>query len=340
MLTITVKVCHTCTVESEVVKSNDNGDVVNDDVSVTSADPSPSSSTVAVTEVGNTADSLVVESCLLQCSVASSASLDVELCRSGAADSLSSASVATKVAEMCPEPLLTFSESSTNLSQCCGETSVDRESPFDSQKWTDVAFSNCRNTSSSSLTELSDSRQFKTGTAVSMSRKRKHDNEVPECGRLMFDKLPNYYTALSIPAKVTAGSAARSSSDLIKDFMCNERDPSPERKSCSVYDKLPAYYSSFTNSTRYDDHEQLSLGALETNFFQDETDAEARYGRSSSSENYELREFRIVDESLVEGSCADDDHKKEKETSTENVSYFVFVVFLCIYCLMLGMEMV
>lgn len=302
------------------MQSKDSAHEDHSNISVTPAIPYSSFPIAAVTEVSNAADnsveSLDAVSCSHQDLVTSSPSLDVESFRSNATDSLSSASVATKVAEVCTEPLLTSSESSTNLSQCSEEISIDRESLFGGQKWTDVPFRNCHNTSSLSLTELCDNKHSKTGITAKVSRKRKHDDEMPECGRLMFDKLPNYYTALSIPTRVTAGSAARSSSDLIKDFMCNERDPSPERKSCSVYDKLPAYYSSFTNSMRYDDSEHT----LETDYYGDEIEAEVRFGRSSSSKNCELHDCKLLDESLAEGSCADDDHEKEKEHNTENVS--------------------
>ena len=323
-----------------MVEVKENAHLDESNTAVTPAVPSSSSlSTVSVAAVSNAADSSVELSgavpCSLQGQVTSSPSLDVETLKSiGTNDS----SGDVKLAEVCPVQLLPSSESSTDLSQCSEEISVHSQSLFDGQKGSDASVEISRNSSSSSLPETSDSRHSKTGPGRNPSRKRKHDSEISECGRLTLDKLPNYYTALSIPTRVLAGSAARSSSDLIKDFMRNERDPSPERKSCSVYDKLPAYYSSFTNSTRYDDQEQMSLAAFETDFYPDETAAEVRYGRSSS-ENYELHDCRSVDESLVEGSGSDDD-EKEKETSTENVSSFVFIVFHLLCCLVHGMDTV
>jgi hypothetical protein len=72
----------------------------------------------------------------------------------------------------------------------------------------------------------------------------------------LFDKLPNYCTALSIPLRAVAGSVASSSSDLVTKLIEQyNRDLSPERDmstSPSVLDKIPAYQSLFTNSTRYD----------------------------------------------------------------------------------------
>jgi len=312
-------------VESEVVQLKES---THPDHSTTTSSVAPavtsssSACTVSDNEVSSAADSSNELSgavpVSLQCLVTSSASLDVhtvESFRSNESNHLSSTSVAVKVAEMCPVQLHSSPESSTNLSKCSEEISLSCDSQFDSQKWTDVSFWNCRNTSSSSLTETSSNRHAKA--AGNLSRKRRHDDEILECGRLTFDKVPNYYTALSIPTRVMAGSAARSSSDLVKDFMCSERDPSPERKSCSVFDKLPAYYSSFTNSTRYDDLEHTT----DANFHLGEVDAEVRYGRS-----HELLDFTLADESPVESSCAENDQQKE-ETNTENVSYFVFPVF-------------
>jgi len=309
------------------VELKENSHLDQNDISVTSAVPSSSSlSTVSAAEVNNAVDNTVellkTNPGSLRCLDMPSASLDVESSRSSEADHSSSASAADKVAGGCPIQRLPFSKSSTDLSHCSEEFSINRESLFDNQKCPDILFRNSRNTSSSSLMEMSDNKHKKTN----LSRKRKHDNEMPECGRLMLDKLPNYYTALSIPSRVLAGSAARSSSDLIKDFMRNERDPSPERKSCSVYDKLPAYHSSFTNSTRYDDREHASVPAFETDFYHDETETEVRYCRSFN-ENYELHDFKLTDELLAEGSCSDDDSEKEEETSTENVSYSVLMAF-------------
>ena len=307
-----------------MVQLKESAPVDHGNTSITSvAPPSPSSCTVSDTEVIDAAcNSTELSGAVplsLHCLVTASASLDVETFRTSRSNNSSPAPVAIAVAEECPIKLLTSSESSTDISQRSEEISVNHSSLMDSRKWTNVSLPYCRSASSSCLTEMSKSKHSKTGLAASLSRKRKHEYEIPECGRLTFDKLPNYYTALSIPTRVMAGSAARSSSDLVKDFMHNERDPSPERKSCSVYDKLPAYYSSFTNSTRYDDDEQTSMPAFETDFCRDELEAEVRYGRSSS-ENYELHDFTLADESLVEGSCADDDHEREEETSTENVS--------------------
>ena len=79
-----------------------------------------------------------------------------------------------------------------------------------------------------------------------------------------FDKLPSYYTALSIPRKQirkTAANVTRRGGLSVHDFI--ERDHSPVREATdSTYSKIPNYYCSFTNSTRYD---SMSLDTCKAN---------------------------------------------------------------------------
>ncbi|KAL4232167.1 nuclear receptor transcription coactivator [Mactra antiquata] len=68
----------------------------------------------------------------------------------------------------------------------------------------------------------------------------------------LFDKLPSYYTALSIPrkqVKKTASCVTGRGGITIQDYI--QRDISPDRDP-NAYSKLPDYFSMFTNSTRYD----------------------------------------------------------------------------------------
>jgi len=299
--------------------------------------PSSSLSTVSAAEASNvvysSAELLAAVEYSLHCpvtSVSSSQALNVESHQTGRASPASSAVTGTgKVAELCSIKPLVSSESSPDLGLCSEDVSVNSESAFDDQEWTDGLFRNNRNISSSSLTEMCDNQRVRTGTNSNRNRKRKLEVELPEYRGLTFDKVPNYYTALSIPNRVTAGSAARSSSDLIADFVHNEREPSPERKSCSVYDKLPAYYSSFTNSTRYDESGNMSFSQpmFENNCYQDETEYEGRHERSYD-ENYELRDLKSADELPAEESYPNDDHEEE-ETNTENVSHFISEICCC-----------
>lgn len=73
----------------------------------------------------------------------------------------------------------------------------------------------------------------------------------------VFDKLPNYYTALSVPAHATAGCIAHSSSDLVMDFVDvnTHDDVALGRSDLRQLNKVPAYQSAFINSTRFDDTE-------------------------------------------------------------------------------------
>ncbi|KAL3864468.1 hypothetical protein ACJMK2_006148 [Sinanodonta woodiana] len=87
----------------------------------------------------------------------------------------------------------------------------------------------------------------KEDTQKSWTKKnyRKREEPVEQDSEVYFDKLPSYYTALSIPKKPTKKYVGEAISK--DDF---DRDPSPTRDS-SVYNKLPDYYC-FTNSTKYD----------------------------------------------------------------------------------------
>ena len=302
------------------------------DTSITPVVPSSSSlSTVSADEADDAVDSSIELSTVIPRSVPSpvtsslSSMLDLES-HSNTGANLTSLPVTELVADH-PSKLPASRESSTtDLSQCSEEISTSRETLFDDRKWTDRprSFPNSRNTSSSSLSEMSENRRSR---AANPNRKRRHEDEVPDCGGgLTFDKLPNYYTALSIPTRVMAGSAARSSSDLIADFLHSERDPSPERKSCSVYDKLPAYHSTFTNSTRYDDDGCALESAIETNFLQDQMEDELRFGRSSCDDSYELHDLKSASGELLPGeSSADDDCTAEKDTNSEDVRLFLNV---------------
>ena len=68
-----------------------------------------------------------------------------------------------------------------------------------------------------------------------------------------YNKVPNYFTALSIQSQITRPiKRVHSGLQLVdSDLPSRDRDPSPDRDA-PVYDKLPAYYSCFTNSVRYD----------------------------------------------------------------------------------------
>jgi len=301
------------------------------DTCVTLAVPSSFSlPSVSATDTSDTVDStvelLTAVPCLPQSLTTSlsSSALDLES-RSRSRTNRTSLPVtsASEEAAACPTKLLASSHSLTDLSQSSAEASTNSETVSGDQRWTDNLFSNSRNASSSSLTEMCDNRRSK---ATNPNRKRRHEYETPESRGLTFDKVPNYYTALSIPTRVKAGSAARSSSDLIADFLHNERDPSPERKSCSVYDKLPAYYSSFTNSTRYDDRDCASLPLFETNFSQDESENDGRYGRSCG-DGCELHDLKSSDGGESSG---DDNYGEEKDTDTEDVSQFYLKMYTII----------
>lgn len=80
------------------------------------------------------------------------------------------------------------------------------------------------------------------------------ESEADESNDKYFDKIPSYYTALSIPSKINQkkekeAHKVMNSGITLQDFIV--RDPSPTRD-VSMYNKLPAYHNCFTNSTKYD----------------------------------------------------------------------------------------
>ena len=73
----------------------------------------------------------------------------------------------------------------------------------------------------------------------------------------LFDKLPSYYTVFSRPYRTATGlvrNSSISSVDIIRKSgtLDRDRDPSPDRDNL-VLDKVPAYQSCYTNSSKYDE---------------------------------------------------------------------------------------
>ena len=71
----------------------------------------------------------------------------------------------------------------------------------------------------------------------------------------LFNKIPTYYTALSIPTKtgrkqLTAEDAGGIS---ISDFLPADGSPDHNNEKDMMYNKMPPYFSCFTNSTKYDE---------------------------------------------------------------------------------------
>lgn len=145
---------------------------------------------------------------------------------------------------------------------------------------------------------------------------------------LVFDKLPNYYTALSIPALATAGCMAHSSSDLVSEFC--EQDPSPDRSRISMLDKIPAYQSSFTNSIRYDDTECSGVSFDEASQDYDtyeDFENDSRFGRSSdnwcSFDNYESSSLGKSLQSESRHNLGDTSRQNSKHVSLILVYYWL-----------------
>ena len=65
-----------------------------------------------------------------------------------------------------------------------------------------------------------------------------------------YDRLPTYFSVLKKTNQL--GQSENPFSKITLNDNLPDRDPSPEREKDSLYDKLPAYYSCFTNSTKFD----------------------------------------------------------------------------------------
>ncbi|KAK7110141.1 uncharacterized protein [Littorina saxatilis] len=69
-----------------------------------------------------------------------------------------------------------------------------------------------------------------------------------------FSKIPSYYTALSIPTKTGRKQLTAEDAEglTIHDFIPADHDPIHSTEDREWYDKMPSYFSCFTNSTKYD----------------------------------------------------------------------------------------
>ena len=97
----------------------------------------------------------------------------------------------------------------------------------------------------------SDSLDFEDGELLEDEDMERRDGRLQEEPGQLFDKIPTYYTALSIPRKQfrkTASCVYGRGGISVHDYM--HRDISPVRDTSTS--KLPEYFSSFTNSTKYD----------------------------------------------------------------------------------------
>lgn len=87
-------------------------------------------------------------------------------------------------------------------------------------------------------------------------RKKEEGVEFPEDNGQFFDKIPSYFTTLSLPAKPPKKDQKNDKDQTscgikVTDFIQREISPSVNSHS-EVYNKLPAYHNCFINSTKYD----------------------------------------------------------------------------------------
>ncbi|KAJ8317235.1 hypothetical protein KUTeg_005139 [Tegillarca granosa] len=110
------------------------------------------------------------------------------------------------------------------------------------------------------LTSSEKTRQSRTKRNYRNKREDSPENTGDE---KYFDKIPSYYTALSLSSKPPKKNSSKSvNQSRITDHDFIQRDPSPTRDS-SLCSKIPAYHSCFTNSTKYDsrgtNNDELSI---------------------------------------------------------------------------------
>ena len=128
-------------------------------------------------------------------------------------------------------------------------TPSNRQVSCDRQMSSDKQMSNDRQTSSDK-----NNTGFKHHSGRSHRQNYRRNNRSPyHKDEDYYDKVPHYFTTLSVKSQVTQPiKRVHSGLQLVDETLPGrDRDPSPN---CNdpVYDKLPAYYSCFTNSMRYD----------------------------------------------------------------------------------------
>lgn len=94
-------------------------------------------------------------------------------------------------------------------------------------------------------------------------RNKREDSPERTGDEKYFDKIPSYYTALSLSSKPPKKNSTKPvNQSRITDHDFIQRDPSPTRDS-TLCSKIPAYHSCFTNSTKYDsragNNDELSI---------------------------------------------------------------------------------
>lgn len=109
-----------------------------------------------------------------------------------------------------------------------------------------------------------DSKQtmFKRQSITHRKRQFRKREESPEADVNYCDKIPHYFTGFTSTSKkrkVNSSLHTSTGAITVEDFM--ECDPSPSRDTSSMYSKLPAYHSCFTNSSKFDS----SISSQESN---------------------------------------------------------------------------
>lgn len=135
----------------------------------------------------------------------------------------------------------------------------------------------------------------------------------------LYDRLPSYYTVLSRPNRTPSG-LIRSSRSCLKlilnsDLPSRDRDPSPDGKS-EVFDKVPAYQSCFTNSTRYDEDSEMGVKFESGGAYVDNESSRSGRGHGSGS-SYAHSRPRFRSRSRLK-SVASPRHRRSDRTAKQD----------------------
>jgi hypothetical protein len=123
----------------------------------------------------------------------------------------------------------------------------------DIEKWSDNE-NNDEQEHDSGINDSFNSNSNTKKTSKRNYRKRDRENSPEIDVETYFDKIPSYYTALSSDHNRKKVKLSTSGKKVIsiQDYL--QQNPIPYQDA-STYSKLPAYYSCFTNSTKYDETE-------------------------------------------------------------------------------------
>ena len=144
------------------------------------------------------------------------------------------------------EPIHSEEEEVCDSSKVVDIKEINRFSKFESEKENTILSVN------DAVTNGTNSKKSNPKFNKKKYRKKDRSKSPENPKEPYFDKVPNYYTALAHKNNLEVHKSFVDINRLANSGLpLRDRDPSPEQDS-AVFNKVPAYFQCFTNSTRYD----------------------------------------------------------------------------------------